>query len=616
MWVCDSEWDSLWPTKMWCFVAKKVNTDEEYIWDCNQPIQNLAAWIKDKQVIGHNFISYDMLHLGRVYGIHLELGNVIDTIVLSRLLNSTRTAHSIEYFGKLFGIEKPKHEDWSAYTPEMLHRCSEDVTINKRLFFFLLHEGKVKKLPKELSRREHLVAYCFRQMEVNGFPMDMQKVLTLSDKLNKVVADAEIQCALLFPDLPYPNRTIGMDAQGNVVNFAKKDGTAPLHRTGGIDTIYPFSVVDWRPTNFNSNHGIIRHLVRMHNWKFSEFTKPSTTYPKGQPKLNDVELTRLIESYPQYQPLFDLRVATDRLEKIRSWIAYCGLDGRVHSAIIPIGTATHRMVNFNPPLTQVPSSESPYGPECREAFTAPPGYKMLGTDASSIQNRILCHYLNNPEYTELVTKGDVHTYNLNTLGIDKGEWQPKVKKDGSLSNEEGTWSKRKNAKAFFYAMILGCGVAKAAEILEISYEEAKKALELFNANTPGLKAFIDKYSELAKAGYVTNFDGRWLPVEVEPREYKTGVWHGKWLGSLLQGGEQAIMRRALETWYPEALRRGIDFKLIYTNHDEWQTAVKEESAIELGELQVQSIVDAGKYFNLNAPFDGQAKVGNNWKETH
>ena len=40
----------------------------------------------------------------------------------------------------MFGVPKPKHEDWSKFSPEMLHRCREDVKINVLVYEALLKE--------------------------------------------------------------------------------------------------------------------------------------------------------------------------------------------------------------------------------------------------------------------------------------------------------------------------------------------------------------------------------------------------------------------------------------------------------------------------------------------
>ena len=51
-------------------------------------------------------------------------------------------------------------------------------------------------------------------------------------------------------------------------------------------------------------------------------------------------------------------------------------------------------------------------------------------------------------------------------------------------------------------------------------------------------------------------------------------------------------------------------------HDEWQIEVSECRANKVGTLAVQSIIDAGKHFNLRCPLDGEFKIGRNWSETH
>ncbi|MGJ8839522.1 hypothetical protein AB9H28_24425, partial [Salmonella enterica subsp. enterica serovar Kentucky] len=50
--------------------------------------------------------------------------------------------HSIEAWGYRLGRGKPEHEDWSQFSPEMLHRCSEDVEIQYLTMLELHKEGK------------------------------------------------------------------------------------------------------------------------------------------------------------------------------------------------------------------------------------------------------------------------------------------------------------------------------------------------------------------------------------------------------------------------------------------------------------------------------------------
>ncbi len=51
-------------------------------------------------------------------------------------------------------------------------------------------------------------------------------------------------------------------------------------------------------------------------------------------------------------------------------------------------------------------------------------------------------------------------------------------------------------------------------------------------------------------------------------------------------------------------------------HDEFQYECEEKYAERLAELSENAIVKGGEAFNLKIPMAGQAKIGNNWAETH
>jgi len=102
----------------------------------------LSGYIEpDDIIIAHNCIDYDLPLLDKLFG-YVHKGNILDTVVLSRLLNPERVGrHSLDAWGERLGVAKPKHEDWSTYSPEMLHRCKEDVKINVRVLHALLKEA-------------------------------------------------------------------------------------------------------------------------------------------------------------------------------------------------------------------------------------------------------------------------------------------------------------------------------------------------------------------------------------------------------------------------------------------------------------------------------------------
>jgi DNA polymerase-1 len=154
--------------------------------------------------------------------------------------------------------------------------------------------------------------------------------------------------------------------------------------------------------------------------------------------------------------------------------------------------------------------------------------------------------------------------------------------------------------------LLGAGQAKVGQILNCSVREAGDAMDNFLRSIPALKELKRKAAMAAQRGYLVSLDGRRIKIESDHKA----------LSVYLQGGETIIMRMANFLWYTQARKNKIKFKQTVWVHDEWQTEVEESKAEELGNLQVQSIIDTGEHFDLNCPLDGEYKIGNNWAETH
>ena len=286
-----------------------------------------------------------------------------------------------------------------------------------------------------------------------------------------------------------------------------------------------------------------------------------------------------------------------RWKLAQEWLEKAQHDGRVHGRVITPGAKTHRAAHRGPNMANIPSvphgkdgilwkMDGMYAAECRQVFKVPEGKLLVGTDAAGIQLRVLAHYMNDPVYTEQVIDGDIHTFNMNALG--------RFCKD------------RPTAKTFIYAFLLGAGVGKIAEILGCNAAQANKSMQNFYEALPTLKRLKSEASRAASMGWMKGLDGRILSI---------GSDHLA-LSVYLQGGETVIMRLANVFWQRQAKKEGINFKQCAWVHDEWQTEVDEHQAHRLGEIQVQSIVDAGKFFKLNCPMDGEAKIGKNWLETH
>ena len=127
---------------IWCIVTKDIDTGNvtkippEYL---HQAISYLE---EADELIGHNIIDYDLRLIKKLYPSFKPKGLILDTMILSQLLNPDRKGgHSLGQYGDELGHKKPEHEDWSQFSPEMLHRCSEDVEINHKVYELLMKEA-------------------------------------------------------------------------------------------------------------------------------------------------------------------------------------------------------------------------------------------------------------------------------------------------------------------------------------------------------------------------------------------------------------------------------------------------------------------------------------------
>ncbi len=111
-------------------------------------------------------------------------------------------------------------------------------------------------------------------------------------------------------------------------------------------------------------------------------------------------------------------------------------------------------------------------------------------------------------------------------------------------------------------------------------------------------------------GWLRGIDGRQLFVRSQ---------HSA-LNTLLQSAGALLVKQATLNIYFELERRGYswgtDWALVAHIHDEVQMQVRKEIAEEVAEVAVWAFQEAGRQFDWRCPLDGEAKIGNNWAETH
>ena len=570
--IFDIETNGLAPTKVWCIVTKDIDTGSVVTYVEGQWSQFNKAIAQAQEVIGHNIIGYDIPACERILKTDFSTVKITDTLVMSRLANPQREAHSLGHWGEKLGYPKGDYSDWTQYTPEMVEYCKQDVTVNEQVYKALLKE--LDGFSTDSLELEHGVQRIIQEQVRNGWLLDTPKARDLVAELQEKSYELEEVVQQVFLPLPTYIKEI--------VPKLKKDGTYSIvglkflgerwEEVGG-----PFSRIDWPVFNLASRQQIGRYLKHF-GWKPKTFTET------GHPIVSE-DVLKNVKGIPEAELIASYLLVGKRIAQVRSWLeATDDTTGRVHGYVNTNGAVTGRMTHSKPNLAQVPSSSSLYGPECRSCWIVPKGYKLTGIDASGLELRMLAHFMDDADYTNTILTGDIHTANQLAAGLET----------------------RNQAKTFIYAYLYGAGDEKIGSIVGGGRAKGKKLKDSFLKATPALATLKENVAVSAGKGYVTGLDGRKVFIRSE---------HAA-LNSLLQSAGALIMKQALIILDKYAKLWKLDYKLVGNIHDEFQVEVREDQAHRFGGLAASCIEAAGIHFKLRCPLAGEFNVGDSWADTH
>jgi DNA polymerase I-like protein with 3'-5' exonuclease and polymerase domains len=573
----DIECNGLTPDTIWVIVAKEFEGKTHTFSYDKKNIDEGIKFLQSKDtLIGHNIIGFDIPVIKKLYGVDLLEGKEIkDTLVLSQLFNPIRDGgHSLKIWGHRVGATKmTPPEEWDKFNPLMIPYCQTDVQVNELVYKTLMIEGK--SFSKESIEIEHEVSKILRQQESNGFYFDEKQARHFSAELNKRKKEVTEEVQKVFKpkwvDVKLVTPKLKQDGE------LSKSGLTSVEYEDILQTknMKPFMRQKLQEFNLGSRKQIGEYLKDF-GWKPNRFT------PTGQPIIDEATLNK-VKHIPEAQLISEFLLLQKRIAQINSWIDE-SKNNRVHGRVISTGTITNRMSHRSPNMAQVPNIGSPYGKECRSCWTVPVGYKLVGIDASGLELRMLAHYMNDPEYTNEIIHGDIHAKNQKTAGLKT----------------------RDNSKTFIYALMYGAGDAKIGAVVGGSKTTGKKLRKRFFDNQPSFKILRDRVISASQRKFLKGLDGRKIYVRYE---------HAS-LNTLLQSAGAIVMKMALVILNTLAKESKLDYKFVANIHDEWQVEVKEEHAEEFGKLGVQAIRNAGRYFKLRCPLDGEYKIGEAWHETH
>ena len=587
----DLETDGLDPDVIHCIA---VGEEGHPVWSYgpDQIKEGLEMLCEADELIAHNGIGYDFKVIKKLYPSWPFKGKRTDTLVLSRLIRADIKNEDFTYNWstaimpkKLFGSHSLKawgmrlqskfggdflkgdySAGWEHWSQEMQDYCEQDVRVAMALYKFL----KVDQWPDEALDMAHEISEVAENIGNAGWTFDEAKAGKLYAELCTRREELEHELQDLF-DPWEVHETIIPKRNNKTLGYVEGE---------------PFT----KTTVVNFNHNSRRHiefcLTKKYKWK------PTKKTPQGHAIIDEVVLGEL--DYPEAKKLSELFLVGKRLGQLalgpQAWMKKVDSDGKLRHRIICPSTRTLRCTHIKPNLSQVPAVRLPYGKQCRELFTVPSGYQLVGSDLSGIEIRLFAHFCaayDGGEYAKKVLESDIHQSNAEAF------------------SDEQTKVERSVAKGALYALLYGSGDARLGAMVGKGAKEGKRLKHNFIAAVPSYGILKNKVEQASEKGFITSLGGNRIKVNSTHTA----------LNSLLQSASSAVSSKWVVLIANEIKKQNLDVTILGWIHDEVQMAVKGDPD-HVGNIARRCAEEAGEAFKIRLPIEAEYSVGRTWAETH
>jgi DNA polymerase I-like protein with 3'-5' exonuclease and polymerase domains len=348
------------------------------------------------------------------------------------------------------------------------------------------------------------------------------------------------------------------------------------------------------------------------------FDKLNVAYPKTDTGLPSFTKSFLDECpHPVGKMIIEAR-ETNKTHStfLQPYLNFSAKDGRIHPHINQLrnddgGTVSGRLSMNNPNLQQVPARHDIIGPMVRSLFLPEEGQIWASNDFSSQEPRLLVHYASLLDLPGAEVMVDAYKANPDT--------------DFHQMVADMAGIKRKAAKTIGLGLMYGMGVAKLANQLDLTHEEAKDLIDTFHKKVPFLKGTVNavmrRIDHPASGGAIRTLLGRkcrfplWEPmqwgvnkalpyeqavVEYGPRVKRSGTYKG--LNRLIQGSAADQTKMAMV-----ALHEAGEHLLLQV-HDEIVLSVENRAQAERAAEVMATCV------KMEIPNRVDVEIGPSWGE--
>jgi len=286
------------------------------------------------------------------------------------------------------------------------------------------------------------------------------------------------------------------------------------------------------------------------------------------------------------------------------------IDGRIHSDFNQMGAVSGRLSSRSPNLQQIPS-RSERGKKVRSVFKASEGYRLIVSDLSQIELRMLAHFTQDPRLLKAYRENlDLHAMTARVVYGD------------SFTDIQRTFAKSAN-----FSVLYGAGPGTL--VRRYGVQNMRVARQL-------LQAFYDTYEEvqpwkwrLIKQARSTYQRGRQVPYVAtilgRKRRLPGLLWSDddarsaaerQAVSVTISGSAADLFKVIMVNCYDALQVSEYGAKILMTVHDELVVEAPEKYAEEVLAIVKQSMENVknpitGKAF-LSVPIVADAKIVENW----
>ena len=548
------------PEKSYIFDARKLQLKD---------LPRFRALLENSKVI-------KLLHNGKFdyqfikHNTGAELNNIFDTMLSEGVLTAglgiglvslKDLAKKYLQFDMEKGVRKTFADFTGKITEEQLAYSALDT-----LILFPIFEQQLEALKKEnlvnIAKLEFAVTRVVAEMELRGIHIEVAKwreiIKDLQQKRNRYAGEFQ-------------------------------EAIKPLYKTNHVDLFG--NVTD--SININSQ----TQLMDLFNSKLG-ITIPST----GDAILAGLAhpIAKVLRDYRTYEKLISA-FGESLLSKVNP------VTGRLHPDFIQLGAATGRFSCQNPNLQQIPknSEEVPF----RTCFTPSKGYKLVVTDYSSMEMRILADQSGDQKLIQAVNDVDVHAFTA-ALMFNKEYTKDFKKQYPDL---------RQAAKAINFGLMYGMGPSRLAVQIGVTPEVGKEYLKKYFAIFPSVRSYLDTIAKNAvERGWSATPAGRkrWyvLPDASDP-DYRRRISQiqREAKNHPIQGTNADVTKYALVFLNDRLKRENIDGFVTHTVHDEVVCEIREDQAEAWAKAQQEEMIRAGELIIKKVPVKSEPFVGDVWE---